>query len=60
MGIPKTGWRKGKPDHGLRPISDDPAHNLPTLPPDVVEVADRWAHLSPKVRAEVLRLIRQK
>jgi hypothetical protein len=43
----------------LRPISPAPAHTLPTLSPDLAEVAQRWESLTPEVKAEVLRLIRQ-
>jgi hypothetical protein len=56
---PMRDWRKGKQNHGLRPIVPAVVHVSPPFPADLAEVADRWESLPPEIRAEVLRLIRQ-
>jgi hypothetical protein len=44
----------------LRQDHEPLVHTLRTPhDPDLAEVADRWKSLSPEVKAEVLRLIRQ-
>jgi hypothetical protein len=52
-------WRKGKQNHGLRPIVPAVVHNPTPFSEDLAEVADRWESLPPEIKAEILRLIRQ-
>jgi hypothetical protein len=70
MGVLLADGRKANRNNGLRSIAPDPAHTIPTPAvlagptgtisrADLVEAVQNCPDLTPDVKAEVLRLIRQ-